>query len=154
MTARWVRLELLESVSPKTSSYYLHQVPSGNRYLRPWAKLFLSRLSRQYRARFGRPLRVTSLLRSAEYQAKLTRRNGNAAAATGPKRSTHLTGASIDISKKGMTGAQLTWMRNVLHSLNEKGYIHAIEEFKQPNFHIMIFRNYEEYVAEKLRAQR
>lgn len=154
MTARWVRLELLEPVSAKTSSYYLHQVPSGNRYLRPWAKLFLSRLSRQYRARFGKPLRVTSLLRSAEYQKALTRRNGNAAAASGPKRSTHLTGASIDISKKGMTGKEVAWMRSVLSHLRDGGYIYAIEEFQQPNFHIMIYREYEDYVARKLRAAR
>ena len=154
MAARWIRLELLVPIEGQTSSYYLHAVPSGNRYLRPWAKLFLARLSRQFRARFGRPLRVTSLLRSAEYQVKLQGRNGNAAAATGPKASSHLTGAAMDISKKGMTGREIAWMRNVLSSLREKQYLHAIEEWKQPVFHIMIFRNYEDYVEEKLSAQR
>ncbi len=154
MTARWVRLELLEPVSSKTSTYYLHQVPAGNRYLRPWAKLFLSRLSRQYKARFGKPLRISSLLRSAEYQRTLQRRNGNAAAASGPKRSTHLTGAGLDISKKGMPARERAWLRGVLGSLRDKGYLYAIEEFQQPNFHIMVYREYEGYVQRKLTAAR
>ena len=154
MAARWARLELLEPVAAKTSSYYLHQIRQPNRYLRPWSKLFLARLSRQYYARFKTPLRVTSLLRPAHYQSSLQRRNGNAAASDGPKASTHLTGASLDISKKGMTSEQIVWMRNVLASLNEKEHIFAIEEFKQPNFHVMVYRSYEDYVAAKVGSKR
>jgi len=120
-----------------------------NRYLRPWTKLFLARLSNQYRARFGKPLRVTSLLRTAEYQRSLQRRNGNAASDDGPKRSAHLTGASLDISKKGMTGAERQWLKNVLMSLHNGGHIYAIEEFQQPVFHILVHRQYENYVDRK-----
>ena len=115
--------------------------------MRPWAKLFLDRLSSQFRSRFGQPLRITGLTRSAQYQQSLRRRNGNAAAARGPKRSVHLTGACLDISKKGMTGSQVSWMRRVLVSIKQKGFLFAVEEFKQPNFHIMVYRNYPEYVA-------
>lgn len=149
MTERFVRLKLLQPVPSKTSAYYLHAVREDNRYLRPWTKLFLSRLSSQFRARFGRPLRVTSLLRTAEYQRSLQRRNGNAAAVDGPKRSAHLTGASLDISKKGMTGAERQWLKNVLASLHDGGYIYAIEEFQQPVFHILVHRQYEDYVNRK-----
>ena len=149
MTARWVRLELLHAVPAKTPNYYLHAVRAENRYLRPWSKLFLTRLSSQFRARFGKPLRVTSLLRTAEYQRSLQRRNGNAASATGPKRSSHLTGASLDISKKGLTQRERDWLRRVLNSLRSKGYLYAIEEYKQPVFHIMVFRKYQDYVARK-----
>ena len=74
MVQRWARLQLLERVPAKTSNYYLHGVHEENRYLRPWAKLFLDRLSRQYRARHRKPLRVTSLLRTAAYQKSLSRR--------------------------------------------------------------------------------
>ena len=149
MTARWIRLQLLQQVPARTSAYYLHSVHSENRYLRPWTKLFLSRLSSQFRARFGKPLRVTSLLRSAQYQRSLQRRNGNAASAAGPKRSSHLTGASLDISKKGLTQRERDWLRRVLSSLRTKGYLYAIEEYKQPVFHIMVFRKYQDYVARK-----
>ena len=45
-----------------------------------------------------------------------------------------------------MTRAQLNWMRRVIHSLKKKGYLYAIEEFRQPTFHVMVYRNYPEYV--------
>jgi uncharacterized protein YcbK (DUF882 family) len=146
MVQRWARLELLARVPDKTSTYYLHSVHDENQYLRPWAKLFLERLSRQYHARHRKPLRVTSLLRTAAYQQSLSRRNGNAAAAEGPKRSAHLTGACLDVSKKGMTRAQQAWVRSVLASLKTKGYVYAVEEFQQPVFHILVHRDYEDYV--------
>jgi hypothetical protein len=123
-------------------------VPAANRYVRPWTKLFLERLGRQFHARFGKPLRVTSLVRTVAYQNALRRRNRNAASPYGPKRSSHLTGASLDISKKGMRAAEVAWLRRVLASIKEKGYLFAIEEFRQPNFHIMVYRNYPDYVEE------
>lgn len=147
MIQRFVRLQLLDQVPLKTRNYYIHRIPAEYRCLRPWAKLFLDRLSSQFRSRFGQPLRITGLTRSAQYQQSLRRRNGNAAAARGPKRSVHLTGACLDISKKGMTGSQVSWMRRVLVSIKQKGFLFAVEEFKQPNFHIMVYRNYPEYVA-------
>jgi uncharacterized protein YcbK (DUF882 family) len=149
MTERYVRLKLLEPVPSKTSGYYLHAVREDNRYLRPWTMLFLARLSSQFRERFGKPLRVTSLLRTAAYQRSLQRRNGNAAADDGPKRSAHLTGASLDISKKGMTGAQRQWLQKVLSSLHNGGHIYAIEEFQQPVFHILVHRQYGDYAGGK-----
>lgn len=152
MIQRWARLELLVPVSEKTRDYYLHGVPSDYRYLRPWAHLFLQRISRQFRTRFGRPLRVTSLLRTVSYQRSLARRNSNAAPSTGPKASVHLTGACLDLSKKGMSRSQQSWVRNVLFNLRSKGYLYAIEEFQQPTFHVLVHRRYEGYVAQRTAA--
>lgn len=146
MVARFARLQLLVPVESQTRDYYVHNIPGERRYLRPWAKLFLERLSRQYRARFGSTMRITSLVRTEDHQRKLQRRNPNAAAPEGEKRSAHLTGACLDISKKGMTRAQMRWVRQVLSSLKEKGYLYAIEEFTIPNFHIMVHRDYPNYV--------
>jgi hypothetical protein len=146
MVERYTRLELLVSVPVKTNFYYLYNLRSEYRYLRPWAKMFLDRLSRQFHSKFGKPLRVTSLLRTAEYQDRLSRRNGNAAPSSGEKRSAHLTGASLDISKKGLTAAQNAWLRRVLHSLHQKERVFAIEEFRQPNFHVLVHRNYLDHV--------
>ena len=148
MLERFSRLDLLSEVADRGSGYYLHGVPAANRYVRPWTKLFLERLSRQFHARFGKQLRVTSLVRTVAYQNALRRRNRNAASPYGPKRSSHLTGASLDISKKGMRTAEVAWLRRVLASIKEKGYLFAIEEFQQPNFHIMVYRNYPDYVEE------
>ena len=146
MLRRFVRARLLVPVPLRAGRFYLSAIPASYRYLRPWSKLFLDRLSSQYRARFGKPLKVTSLVRTVSLQEGLTRRNGNAAPAYGPHRSSHLTGATLDISKKGMTTKEIDWMRRVLHSLKIKGYVHAVEEFQQSAFHVMVFRSYPQYV--------
>lgn len=155
MVRRFARAGLLVKVPIRTRHYYLRNIPSSYRYLRPWSKLFLDRLSRQYYARFKKKLRVTSLVRTVAYQQSLRRRNPNAAAAYGIRRSSHLTGATLDISKKGMTSKELAWMRRVLSSLKKLGYLYAVEEFAQPSFHIMVYKNYPQYVkALQRRASR
>jgi uncharacterized protein YcbK (DUF882 family) len=146
MIDRFARLRLLVPVVDQTRNFYIYNVPEERRYLRPWAKLFLERLSRQYRGRFGQPLRITSLVRTEDHQRNLRGRNPNAAASSGEKRSAHLTGACLDISKKGMSRAQMRWVRQVLSSLKQKGFLFAVEEFTIPNFHIMVHRDYPQYV--------
>ena len=133
---------LLVSVPSRTRSYYLEDVPPDYSYLRPWAKLFLDQLSREYYARFGQPLRVTSLLRTVQLQRRLTHWNPNAADATGADRSSHLTGATLDISKHFMNYRGELWMRRYLLRMRRAGYLYAIEEFHQPCFHVMVFPTY------------
>lgn len=146
MIDRYARLKLLVPVNDQRRDFYIYNVPGERRYLRPWAKLFLERLGRQYRGRFGRSLRITSMVRTADHQRTLQGYNPNAAAPVGEKRSAHLTGACIDISKKDMSRAQMRWLRQVLSSLKQKGYLFAVEEFTVPNFHIMVHRDYPQYV--------
>lgn len=147
MVRRFARAGYLVRVPSRTRSYYLHGVPSAYRYLRPWTRLFLQRLSSQYHARFGQRLRVTSLVRTVALQHRLERRNPNAADARGRTRSSHLTGATLDISKRYMSAHARRWMRRVLYSLQQSGFIYAIEEFQEPNFHIMVYPDYRQYVA-------
>jgi hypothetical protein len=146
MILRFHRLGYLERLPVSTPTYYLRSIPFQYRYLRPWSKLFLERLSRQFHPRFGKRLRVTSLVRTVALQRALARRNRNAAPAFGMSRSTHLTGATLDISKVYMTGREKRWMRQVLYSLMRQEYLYAIEEFRQPTFHIMVYRSYLDYV--------
>lgn len=154
MIRKFTRQGYLVRVPSRTRFYYLRSIPSRYRYCRPWTKLFLTRLSREYHARFGKRLRVTSLVRTVPQQRRLERRNGNAANATGSHRSSHLTGATLDISKRYMTRREKNWMRDTLYALRQRGHIYAIEEFEQPTFHIMIYRNYTEYVARLKRSRR
>lgn len=132
----------LVSVPPETRSYYLHGVPASYSYLRPWAKRFLDQISLEYYANFHQPLRVTSLIRTVSLQRRLARRNFNAADATGDDRSSHLTGATLDISKHSMSWSEKKWLRRELIELEQSGYLYAIEEFRQPCFHVMVFPNY------------
>lgn len=146
MVQRFAQNGLLVHVPSSTRSYYLHAIPSAYHYCRPWTKLFLDRLSREYHAKFGQRLRITSMVRTVKRQMMLARRNGNAADAFGALRSSHLTGATLDISKHSMSAAGRTWMRKVLYSLRKSGYLYAIEEFEEPTFHVMVYTNYPDYV--------
>ncbi len=148
MVRRFHRLGLLVRVHAATSSYYLHSIPVKFRYLRPWARLFLTRLGRQFHDRFGSRLRVTGLIRTVHYQRRLDVRNANAAPASGDDASTHLTGATLDISKRFMTQAEQRWTRRVLAQLRSRGVLYAIEEFYQPCFHVMVYKDYGDYVKE------
>jgi Family of unknown function (DUF5715) len=148
MVRRFRRLGLLVPVHVSTGSYYLHGIPARFRYLRPWARLFLTRLGRQFHDRFGHRLRVTGLIRTVQYQRHLDARNANAAPASGDDASTHLTGATLDISKRFMTGAEQRWVRRVLSRLRRRGILYAIEEFYQPCFHVMVYRDYLGYARE------
>ena len=78
-------------------------LPEHHRYCRPWTARFLSDLARAHAAEFHGPIAVSSAVRTVAYQKHLMAVNGNAAAAEGDIVSPHLTGATLDIAKKGMS---------------------------------------------------
>jgi hypothetical protein len=65
-----------------------------------------------------------------------------------------LTGATLDISKHSMSPRGRSWMRDVLYSLRQAGYLYAIEEFEEPVFHVMVYANYPRYVKRLNRRER
>ena len=117
-------------------------LPQNRRYCRPWTAAFLVDLARAHAARFHGSLEVSSAVRTVAYQKQLARVNGNAAAAEGDIASPHLTGASIDIAKQGMTREEIGWMRAQLLSLQDAGKIDVEEEFQQSCFHITVYKSY------------
>ncbi len=114
----------------------------NHRYCRPWTASFLSDLARAHAAQFHRPLEVSSAVRTVEYQKRLMQTNGNAAAAEGDIASPHLTGATIDIAKQGMSRRELGWMRAWLLTLQKAGQLDVEEEFQQLCFHITVYKSY------------
>ena len=117
-------------------------LPVNRRYCRPWTARFLSDLGRVHYARFHRPLQVNSAVRTVEYQRHLMEVNGNAAPADGDIASPHLTGATIDIAKKGLSVSEVAWMRAYLLPLQTVGKIDVEEEFYQSCFHITVYKSY------------
>jgi uncharacterized protein YcbK (DUF882 family) len=117
-------------------------LPENHRYCRPWTADFLSDLARAHRERFHRPIEVSSAVRTVAYQKTLMRINGNAAAAEGDLVSPHLTGATVDIAKRGITLDELNWMRSWLLRLQVAGQIDVEEEFHQACFHITVYKSY------------
>lgn len=118
-------------------------LPALHRYCRPWTAQFLADLSQAHEAAFHRPFEVSSAVRTIEYQKRLMHSNGNAAAAEGDVVSPHLTGATIDITKDGMSRAEIAWMRRRLLTLQTAGEIDVEEEFRQACFHITVYKSYE-----------
>jgi hypothetical protein len=117
-------------------------LPMNRRYTRPWTAKFLIDLARAHSMRFGRSLQVNSAVRTVEYQRHLMSINGNAAPADGDIASPHLSGATIDIAKKGLSISEVSWMRAYLLPLEQAGKIDVEEEFYQSCFHITVYKAY------------
>ncbi len=128
---------------PELSSMHADaRLPMNRRYCRAWTGHFLNDLARVHFERFHKPLQVNSAVRTIEYQRHLLHINGNAAPADGDVASPHLTGAAIDIAKKGLTPSEVAWMRAYLLPLQVAGKIDVEEEFKQSCFHISVYKSY------------
>lgn len=117
-------------------------LPEHHRYCRPWTARFLTDLARAHAAQFRTSLEVSSAVRTVEYQKRLMAVNGNAAAAEGDVVSPHLTGATIDIAKSGLSRQEIGWMRYWLQPLQTAGKIDVEEEFQQACFHITVYKSY------------
>jgi hypothetical protein len=117
-------------------------LPLNRRYCRPWTATFLVDLARAHALRFRRSLQVNSAVRTVEYQRHLMSVNGNAAPADGDIASPHLSGATIDIAKKGLSMSEISWMRAYLLPLEQAGKIDVEEEFYQSCFHITVYKSY------------
>ncbi len=118
------------------------RLAENRRYCLPWVANFLADLARAHFARFHSALQVNSAVRTVAYQEHLLRINGNAAPAEGDVASPHLTGAAIDIAKKGLSPSEVGWMRAYLLPLEVAGKIDVEEEFEQACFHITVYKDY------------
>ncbi len=113
------------------------------RYARPWTKSFLDREIGAAHDMFGTRYVITSLVRTRAYQKKLCRSNGNAiCGAAGWRQSSHLTGATVDISRVGLSRKEEAWLRSHLNALQDAGKILYIPERSQYCFHIMVLPSY------------
>ncbi|MBV8632486.1 MAG: hypothetical protein JOZ83_16275 [Silvibacterium sp.] len=129
---------------PMLASLRINQgLPANRRYCRPWTSKFLVDLARAHYARFRRSVQVNSAVRTVEYQRHLLDINGNAAPAEGDIASPHLSGATVDIAKKGMSASEIAWMRGYLYPLQMAGKLDVEEEFYQSCFHITVYKSYD-----------
>lgn len=105
-------------------------------YARPEVKLFVERLSSQFRAACGERLVITSLTRPSQNQPR------NASA-----RSVHPTGMALDIRRHD-TPACRQWLERVLLSLERSAVLEVTLEKRPPHYHLALFpQPYADYVA-------
>jgi hypothetical protein len=143
--AQLEQLETAREIVPLPASASLRvnpDLPANRRYCRPWTSRFLTNLARAHAARFHRSLQVNSAVRTVNFQRALIAVNGNAAPAEGDTASPHLTGAAVDIGKKGLSLSEISWLRAWLLPLQTSGKIDVEEEFYQACFHITVYRSY------------
>jgi hypothetical protein len=134
----------LVPLSPSLSlSISSRLVAQHRNYCRPWTRQFLLDISAAYFVTFHKPLIVTSAVRTVEQQRVLTRTNHAAAPADGEITSSHLSGISVDISKRILTRKQHQWIENYLKGLRDQGLIEAAEEHSQQCFHVSVMNGYQ-----------
>lgn len=105
-------------------------------YARPAVKLFVERLSAQYRSACGEKLVVTSLTRPVQEQPR------NAS-----DLSVHPAGMAVDmrISRKRSC---VRWLEKTLLSLEKQGVLDVTRERRPPHYHVALFpQPYTRYVA-------
>ena len=104
-------------------------------FARPAVRLFIERLSAQYRRACGERLVVTSLTRPRSHQPR------NAS-----DRSVHPTGMAVDLRRPA--GRCRAWLESVLLSLEARGLVEATAERRPPHYHVAVYpAPYADYVA-------
>ena len=104
-------------------------------FLRPPARRVLEQLARSYREKFGRHLPVTSLVRTEEYQRRLSRVNPNATRVGPPP---HSTGLAFDILYRHMTADEQAHVMSELARLRDEGRLEVLRE-RRDHFHVFAF---------------
>jgi uncharacterized protein DUF5715 len=102
-------------------------------YLRPSARDTLMALAAQYHARFGRPLAVTSLVRTQAYQRLLGESNANATRISVPP---HTTGLAFDVYYRYMSGSEQDAFMGMVADLEHAGRVEALRE-NRDHIHMM-----------------
>jgi LysM repeat protein len=105
-------------------------------YARPEVRLFLERLSSQYRSACGEKLVVTSLTRPLSEQPR------NAS-----DRSVHPTGMALDLRRSNRSSCR-TWLESTLIALEGRGVLEATRERRPPHYHLALYPSaYAKYVS-------
>ena len=102
---------------PKVRGLEVKDLDPEWQWCRPWTADFLKVLAARHWKKFQRPLEITSAIRTVERQRELRRETANAVQSRRYP-SAHLTGATIDITKNGMSRQQILWMRQQLRPLH------------------------------------
>jgi hypothetical protein len=119
-------------------------------FVRPPARDRLMDLAARYRARFGRPLPITSLVRTEQYQRQLGETNPNATRIQVPP---HTTGLAYDVYYHYMTGPEQDALMEMVAGDERAGLVESLRE-NRDHIHIFAFadgrRPPETLVAEAL----
>ena len=113
------------------------------RMFHPKAKPILNRLAQAYYGRFGRPLRVTSLTRSMDYQILLNANNANSFKVRGEgSLPPHTSGCAFDLARKHMPAEEQNFVMETLAGMERAGELDALIEYgANACFHVFIYHD-------------
>jgi hypothetical protein len=124
-------------------AYDLHDKASAKEFqarllsfIRPAALSVLEELGTAYQTKFDRPLPVTSLVRTEEYQ-RLLRESGNPNAAD-VEPPPHTTGFAFDIYYRFMTASEQEFVMGEIARLEREGRVEALRELRD-HYHVFAF---------------
>ena len=105
------------------------------------AKPILEEVAAAYYAKFGRPLRVTSLTRSMDYQIGLNSSNPNSFKVKGEgSLPPHTSGCAFDLARKHMTAEEQNFVMQKLAQMEDANKLDALIEYGvNACFHIFIY---------------
>ena len=111
------------------------------RMFQPRAKPILKELAEAYFGRFGRPLRVTSLTRSMDYQILLNSSNPNSFKVRGEgSLPPHTSGCAFDLGRKHMPVDEQNFVMAKLAEMERAGKLDALIEYGTfACFHVFIY---------------
>lgn len=111
------------------------------RMFQPRAKGILKEIADAYFQKFGRPLRVTSLTRSMDYQILLNSNNPNSFKVKGEGAlPPHTSGCAFDLARKHMTAEEQNFLMAKLAEMERAGKLDALIEYgANACFHIFIY---------------
>lgn len=111
------------------------------RMFHPSAKPILEELAKAYQQKFGRPLRVTSLTRSMDYQIGLNKINPNSFKVRGAgSLPPHTSGCAFDLARKHMTAEEQNFLQQKLVEMENRGVLDALREGgANACFHVFIY---------------
>jgi len=146
MVDEFFRNGLLVQLDRSHPHFYVSGVPRGYSVVRPWTRLFVERLAKQYHDRFGKRLKITSATRDTKYQQRL---RGNATRSI----SSHQHGNTVDISRNGMSCRERNWfVDNQVLTLQNSGLVEAVVENNNAT-HVAVRRRYAQVIKDRLIRQ-
>jgi pSer/pThr/pTyr-binding forkhead associated (FHA) protein len=111
------------------------------RMFHPTARKVLEDIAAAYKKQFNRPLRVTSLTRSMDYQIKLNQVNPNSFKVRGPgSLPPHTSGCTFDLGRKHMSAEEQNFVMRQLAEMENRGILDALIEYNvNACFHVFIY---------------
>ncbi|MBK9156301.1 MAG: FHA domain-containing protein [Chloracidobacterium sp.] len=113
------------------------------RMFQPKAKPILHELADSYFQQFRRPLRVTSLTRSMDYQILLNSNNANSFKVRGEgSLPPHTSGCAFDLARKHMPAEEQNFLMRKLAEMERAGKLDALIEYGANScFHVFIYHD-------------